>query len=77
MIAATRRVPTNLSVPPELVRKAKALGLNLSEVFEAALEEAIRRKEQEAWLNDNREAIGAYNTKVEHEGVFSDDWRSF
>ena len=29
------------------------------------------------WLDENREAIDAYNQRVEREGVFSDGLRSF
>jgi antitoxin CcdA len=72
-----RKVPTNLSLPRDLVQRAKALRLNLSDVVEAALEEAVRRAERQAWLDSNREAIEAYNAHVEQHGVFSDDWRRF
>jgi antitoxin CcdA len=74
---APPKVPTNLSARTDLVREAKELGLNLSEVFEAAIAEAIRRKRQERWLAENEEAIAAYNVRVERDGVFSDDWRKF
>ena len=72
-----RKAATNLSVRVDLVRKAKALGINLSDVLERALEAAIREREREAWLRDNRDAIEHYNSQVEERGVFSDDWRRF
>ena len=75
--AGSRRAPTNLSVRVDLVRKAKALKLNLSELFESALEQAIREAEQRAWLAANGEAIDAYNAAVAKRGVFSDGWRHF
>jgi len=74
---AVAKVPTNLSARADIVREAKELGLNLSEVFEAGLVEAIRRRRQELWLAENEEAIAAYNARVERDGVFSDDWRKF
>jgi antitoxin CcdA len=70
-------VATNLTARTDLVRAAKELGLNLSEVFETAVIEAIERKRGEAWLAENAEAIASYNAKVERQGVFSDGWRKF
>lgn len=72
-----RKVRTNLSLRSDLVKRAKALGLNMSEVVDAALEEAVRAAERDAWRRENEEAIDAYNQAVERHGVFSDDWRSF
>lgn len=74
---AARKVAANLSAKADIVREAKALGLNLSEVFESALAEAIRRRRGELWLEENRAAIASYNARVERDGVFSDDWRKF
>jgi antitoxin CcdA len=75
--ARPRKVPTNLSVRADLVRQAKALKVNLSDVLERALEATIRDAERAAWLAENREAIADYNAQVEAHGVFSDDWRRF
>lgn len=77
-IAADRRkAPTNVSVRADLVRQAKLLKLNLSELLETALEKAIREHECAAWLEANRSAIDSYNAQVAKRGVFSDDWRRF
>lgn len=75
--AARKKTSTNLSLRADLVRRAKALGLNLSEAVETALEQVIQEAEQRAWLEANQEAIDEYNARVEDRGVFSDDWRSF
>jgi antitoxin CcdA len=72
-----RKIATNLSARADLVAEAKALGVNLSEVFESAVLEAVRRKRREAWLADNREAIESYNARVARDGLFSDKWRKF
>jgi antitoxin CcdA len=74
---AARKIATNLSVRADLVTEAKALGLNLSEVFEAAVSDAVRRKRQEAWLAENHGAIESYNATVARDGTFSDGWRKF
>ena len=72
-----RKKATNLSVDEDLLDQARLLGLNLSQVFEAGLADAIRRHQREAWLKKNRAAIDAYNEHVEKDGVFSDGLRSF
>ena len=74
---ATRKTATNLSVREDLVRRARALRINLSELLESALEGALRRAERERWRADNREAIAEYNEHVRKDGVFSDGWRRF
>lgn len=72
-----RKAPTNLSIREDLVARAKELGLNLSQVVEGAIEEAIRAVEREQWLAENREAIDSYNSQVAKHGLFSDSWRRF
>ena len=76
-MASARRVATNLSVDERLIRKAKPLGINLSRLFEQALERAIAEHERDDWLTDNQEAIDGYNERVAKRGVFSDHWRKF
>lgn len=72
-----RNVATNLSVRADLVRAARALDLNLSEVLERALEQELREAARRTWLAENEDAIAAYNARVEKSGVFSDEWRRF
>lgn len=67
----------NLSVNGDLLNKAKDLNINLSATLEQALAEALKKKQREQWLAENRNAINAYNEHVEAHGVFSDDLRSF
>jgi antitoxin CcdA len=67
----------NLSVNGDLLNKAKDLDINLSATLEQALAEALKKKQREQWLAENRNAINAYNEHVEAHGVFSDDLRSF
>jgi len=72
-----RKKAANLSVDRDLLERARGLNLNLSQVFEAGLNEAIRRRMQEEWLRQNRAALEAYNEHVEKDGVFSEGMRSF
>ena len=72
-----RKTATNLSLRADLVQRAKSLKINLSSVVEAALESEIRTREQQAWLNENRDSIRAYNDRVRRDGVFGDRIRRF
>ena len=74
---ASRKTATNVTLNAELVRQAKALGLNLSELCERALVAALRERERAAWLAENEAAIDDYAEWVDKHGLFSDDWRRF
>jgi len=69
--------PTNVSINTDLLKKAKALDINMSAALEQKLVELIREKQAAAWLSSNQEAIAGYNRHVEEHGVFSDELRSF
>lgn len=72
-----RKAPTNVSVREDYVRRAKALGLNLSNLLEEALVVAIRDAERDAWLRENERAVAEYNALVARRGVFSQGRRRF
>lgn len=69
--------PVNLSLDADLVARAKALDVNLSQILEQQLVEIVRRAEETAWRRENAEAIDAYNRRVEQDGVFGEEWRTF
>ena len=75
--ARARKKAANLSVDRTLLEQARDLKLNLSQVFEASLSEAVRRQQREEWLRRNRAALQAYNAHIEKHGVFSAGLRSF
>ncbi|WP_373922245.1 type II toxin-antitoxin system CcdA family antitoxin [Pseudomonas sp. T8] len=60
-----------------MLNKAKELDINLSATLEQALVEVVKQNQRNQWLEENREAINAYNEYVKTNGVFSDDVRSF
>jgi antitoxin CcdA len=69
--------PTNLSLNSKVLDLAKELGINLSQTVDALLEEEVRRRLRERWLERNRAAIEAYNARIEKEGTFAQRWRTF
>ncbi|MGC1503852.1 MAG: type II toxin-antitoxin system CcdA family antitoxin [Sulfitobacter sp.] len=64
---------TNLSLDQELLRDARALGVNIS----AAAEQGVRQALREAWLEENREAMGAWGQWVEENGLPLEKYRMF
>jgi antitoxin CcdA len=72
-----RKVATNVSIRPDLVARAKELGLNLSGLLESAVEQAIRDAERKAWLAEAEPAMDAYNKWAAKHGHFSDKYRKF
>jgi antitoxin CcdA len=75
--ARARKKSANLSVDAVLLEDAKRMKINLSQVFEAGLNAAIRQRRREEWLKNNRAALDACNEHIEVDGVFSDGPRSF
>ena len=67
----------NVSVNQGLLEQAKALDINLSATLERALEAEVRARKREKWLAENREAIAAYNARIERDGMLSDHVRAF
>ena len=68
---------TNLSVNSDLLTQAKQDNINLSKTLEQRLVEMLLEKKRCMWREKNKEAIDAYNSRVETSGVFSDNLRSF
>ena len=63
--------PANLSLNSRVLDLAKELGMNLSQTVDALLEEEVRRRLRERWLERNQAAIEAYNARIEREGTFA------
>ena len=67
----------NLSVNSDLLRKTRALHINLSATLERALREELAKREAARWVEENRSAIRSYNEFVEQHGCFGDEFREF
>lgn len=68
---AAQRKSRTVSARGDLVTEAETLGMDLSEIFEQALERSVRTARQERWTSDNRSAFDDYDRFVERHGVFS------
>lgn len=72
----TRRA-TNLTVDQALADEARALGLNLSQLFEEHLEAVLKQHRAAAWLKENAAAFEAYNAFVDRTGIWNEDERDW
>ncbi|MFC3122804.1 type II toxin-antitoxin system CcdA family antitoxin [Agaribacter flavus] len=68
---------TNLSINSDLLEKTRKLDVNLSAILEQALKQKLAEESAEHWKRENATAIKAYNSFVEENGVFGEEFRSF
>lgn len=67
----------NLTVSEHLIDAAKAAGLNMSEIAEAAIDRALAEEKRKAWERDHADGIASYNRRIARSGMWSDGYRSF
>ena len=67
----------NLTINSDLLRQAKALGINLSGTLEKELIALVRAHRRAQWRAENAEAISDCNARIERRGAFSDGTRRF
>jgi antitoxin CcdA len=75
--ATTLKKATNITLSADVLREAKALGINISQACDQFLRQLVRQERQRRWQEDNAEFIAAYNRAVETEGLPLEEWRSF
>lgn len=75
--AAYGKRATNVSINEGLLEAARGLDINLSATLEKALDAEVRVRRREKWLEENREAIAAYNERIARDGLASDHVRRF
>jgi antitoxin CcdA len=71
------RIKVNLTLDAEVAETARALGLNMSRLAEAAINDAARVERNRRWREENAEAIAQYGQEVEAEGLALARYRSF
>jgi antitoxin CcdA len=71
------RIKVNLTLDAEVAEMARALGLNMSRLAEAAIVEAAKAERNRLWREENRAAIEAYAEEVAREGLPLASYRSF
>ena len=63
----------NLFVDVELLEEARRLRINISDTLERRLRMIVKAERERRWLEENREAIEAYNRRVAEHGLLSDE----
>ena len=63
----------NLFVDVTLLDEARRLRINLSDTLERRLRMLVRAEQEKRWLEENRDAIAAYNRRVAEHGLLSDE----
>ncbi len=76
-MSATTRQPTNVTLPRALVAQARELKVNISAACEAGLAAQVKAARAAQWLEENREAIQAYNKYIEENGLTLERFRTF
>ena len=71
------RVKVNLTLDSEVAETARALGLNMSRLAEAAIAEAAKVERNRLWREENRAAIATYADEVAQNGLPLAGFRSF
>ena len=64
------KAAVNLSISAVTLREARTAKLNLSQFLEQGLQEHLKRRRAEKWAEENREAIKAYNERIQREGLW-------
>lgn len=75
--SSTAKSSVNLRIRTDLKVRARELGVNLSRTLERSLEAEIRQRQQQSWATRNREAIVAYNHRIDERGPTLAAFRRF
>lgn len=71
------RKSTNVTLPSEVLDRARELGINLSRASERGVREEIQEAEARRWADDNAELVAAYSAMVERDGLPLAKYRTF
>jgi antitoxin CcdA len=70
---SAKKRAVNLFVDVELLDEARRLRINISDTLERRLRTIVKAELERRWLEENREAIEAYNRRVAEYGLLSDE----
>ncbi|TIV92330.1 MAG: post-segregation antitoxin CcdA [Mesorhizobium sp.] len=71
------RKSIRISIDPRLIEDAKAVGIDISGVSEAAIATAVSAEKTRRWQEENREAIDSSNDYVRRNGLPLAKYRLF
>ncbi len=73
---ACRRA-TNVTLPEALLHEARGLGINVSQACERGLADEVAASRRRRWLEENGEAMQAWNEHVDRHGLPLAAYRQF
>jgi antitoxin CcdA len=76
-VRKTSRKPTNVSLPSDLLDRAKELDVNISRASERGLREEVREAEARVWAAEHAGFITEMNARIERDGLPLDEHRLF
>jgi antitoxin CcdA len=78
------KVELNIGIDPELLEQAARLGVAVSGLSESQLRLHLQKIDPagaetraDRWAKENAEAIKAYNDRIEKDGCFGEEWRTW
>lgn len=71
------RKPTNVSLPTDLLERARELNVNVSRASERGLREEVQAAEARAWAERNADFIAEMNARIERDGLPLEEYRMF
>ena len=71
------RIKVNLTLDATVAADARALGLNMSRLAEAAIAEAAKAERNRQWRAENQAVLAAYADEVAREGLPLSQFRTF
>mgnify|MGYP003648498179 CR=1 FL=1 len=83
------KAEVKIDIDPAMVAEAERLGVDLSKAGLAGVELALARRrnalktdaerarDARAWAQENAEALRAYDARIERDGVFGEDFRTW
>jgi len=64
-----QRRATSMTLDAALLDEARALGVNISRAAEEGILAKVRAERARRWKEDNAEAVAAYNSWIEENGI--------
>ncbi|XUW93529.1 type II toxin-antitoxin system CcdA family antitoxin (plasmid) [Burkholderia sp. M6-3] len=71
------RKATNVSLPTDLLERAKELNVNVSRASERGLREEVQAAEARVWAEKNADFIAEMNARIERDGLPLAEHRMF
>lgn len=68
---------TNLSLNSKVLEVAREMGMNVSQTVNDLLAGEVERRYWEQWNERNKDAIEAYNERIQEHGIWGAKYRTF